>query len=407
MSQKKIAVVGAGIVGLSTSYYLQSSGHQVTLYDQNNPGSGTSRGHASVIADYGIPALNQPDVWKNLFRYLFYKDSPLAISWTYIPSLLPWATQFLKNCNVTSMNFTAKTMAGLLKDALPTYQSLLSEINANELITHKGTLYVWMKQKEQPSHAQIKVRQLNNVEQINISKHEIHDLEPNLSDKIKGGWYFPKACHTLNPDKILKKLFNKFIEKNGLFIQERVSSVNNEDKKFKINGQNYDDLVICCGAFSKELVKEIEGKTIPLETERGYHVEYLGMQEFLSRPTCLVESGMYLTPLEYGIRAAGTVELAGNTDQINQSRINFINNNARKLIPKLQDYQNTWLGYRPTLPDCLPVISKSSKFDNLYYAFGHNHLGWTLGPITGKIVTRLINKDKFDNQALEMNRFIK
>ena len=172
--------------------------------------------------------------WKNLFRYLFYKDSPLAISWTYIPSLLPWATQFLKNCNVTSMNFTAKTMAGLLKDALPTYQSLLSEINANDLIAHKGTLYVWMKQKEQPSHAQIKVRQLNNVEQINISKHEIHDLEPNLSDQIKGGWYFPKACHTLNPDKILNKLFNKFIEKNGLFIQERVSSVNNEDKKFKI-----------------------------------------------------------------------------------------------------------------------------------------------------------------------------
>ena len=115
MSQKKIAVVGAGIVGLSTSYYLQSSGHQVTLYDQNNPGSGTSRGHASVIADYGIPALNQPDVWKNLLRYLFYKDSPLAISWTYIPSLLPWATQFLKNCNVTSMNFTAKTMAGLCR----------------------------------------------------------------------------------------------------------------------------------------------------------------------------------------------------------------------------------------------------------------------------------------------------
>jgi D-amino-acid dehydrogenase len=264
-----------------------------------------------------------------------------------------------------------------------------------------------MKQKEQPSNAQIKVRQLNNVEQINISKHEIHDLEPSLSDQIKGGWYFPKACHTLNPDKILKKLFNKFIEKNGLFIKQRVSSLNNEGKKFNINSQNYDDLVICCGAFSKELVKHIEGKTIPLETERGYHVEYLGMQEFLSRPTCLVESGMYLSPLEYGIRAAGTVELAGIKDEINQSRINFINNNARKLIPKLQDYQNTWLGYRPTLPDCLPIISKSPKFDNLFYAFGHNHLGWTLGPITGKIVTGLINKDKFDHQALEMNRFIK
>ena len=140
-----------------------------------------------------------------------------------------------------------------------------------------------MKQKEQPSNAQIKVRQLNNVEQINISKHEIHDLEPNLSDKIKGGWYFPKACHTLNPDKILEKLFNKFIEKNGLFIKQRVSSLNNEGKKFNINSQNYDDLVICCGAFSKELVKHIEGKTIPLETERGPFQS----QEVLFFPLCV------------------------------------------------------------------------------------------------------------------------
>ncbi len=407
MLKKKVAVVGAGIVGLSTAFYLQSSEHQVTLFDKNHPGSGTSRGHASVIADYAIPALNQNDVWKNLIKFLFFKNSPLSIRWSYLPYLLPWIVKFLKNCNSTSMNFTAKHMATLLNEALPTYKNLLDEIDANDLIVNKGTLYVWMDEKEKTSQDQINIRQKYNVEQIRVSKDEILDLEPNLNSKIKGGWFFPKAHHTLNPDKILNKIFLKFKEKNGIFNREEVPFINYTNGKYNINDFTFDDVVICCGAFSNKLVEQLEGKSIPLETERGYHLEFLGMQEHLSRPTSLVEAGMYLSPLEYGIRAAGTVELAGNKSDINQSRINYLDHYAKKLIPNLNDYKNTWLGFRPTLPDCLPIIGRSPKLNNLFYAFGHNHLGWSLGPVTGKIITRLINDEDYNNnEAFFIDRFL-
>ncbi len=403
---RNIAVIGAGIVGLSTSYYLQSSGHIVTIFDQNDPGSGTSRGHANVIADYGVPALNQPDIWRNLLRYIFNSDSPLQISWSYLPKMLPWIVKFLKNCNSKSMNYTAEQMTSLLKDALPSYETLLTEIGATDLLTHKGVLYVWINEREKPTPDQIEVRKKNNVEQISLSPAEILDLEPNLSKSIKGGWYFPRAHHTLNPDKILNKLFLKFLEKGGQFLKEKVFSINSSQGKFKIKNRDFDCLIICSGAFSKDLVSQLENKRIPLETERGYHLEFLGMQDYLTRPTCLVESGMYLTPLEYGIRAAGTVELAGTKKKINESRLKYINHYAKQLIPKLQDYQNSWLGYRPTLPDCLPIISKSPKLENLYYGFGHNHLGWTLGPVTGKVISGLVNGETPNNPAFSIDKYL-
>tara|TARA_Y100000768_G_C23912705_1_gene650761 strand:+ start:111 stop:1028 length:918 start_codon:yes stop_codon:yes gene_type:complete len=305
------------------------------------------------------------------------------------------------------MNFTAENMASLLKKALPTYQNLLNEIGARDLIENKGMLYVWIDEKEKPTKNQISIRHQHNVEQIELSREKILELEPNLTPNIKGGWYFPQAHHTVNPDKILNKLFSKFIEKGGTFIKEKVSSIKQLNPKFEINHQNFDDVVICCGAFSNDLVKQLEGKAIPLETERGYHIEFLEQQDLLSRPISLVESGTYLTPLDYGIRAAGTVELAGNDSQINHNRIKYIEHYAKKLIPNLKNYQRSWLGFRPTLPDCLPVIGKSKKINNLYYAFGHNHLGWTLGPITGKIISQLINNKNLEYQEFRIDRFFK
>ena len=185
------------------------------------------------------------------------------------------------------MNYTAEHMTSLLKNALQSYETLLSEIGATDLVTHKGVLYVWINEKEKPTYDQIEIRKRNNVEQVSLSKDEILDLEPNLSSSIKGGWYFPRAHHTLNPDKILNKLFLKFTEKMGKFLKEKVVSVNHSFGKFSINNKNYDCLIVCGGAFSKDLVNQLENKSIPLETERGYHLEFLGTQEYLTRPTCL------------------------------------------------------------------------------------------------------------------------
>jgi len=407
VNQKKIAVIGAGIIGLCTAYYLQKAGCRVILIDKQDPGSGTSRGHASMIANYGVPGINQPQVWGQLPRYLFSKSSPIAIQWSKIGKLTPWLIQFLKNCNTASMKKTALHTSSLLKSALPNYQELLKEVGAQNLLTHRGVLYVWIDPRQQPNPSQINIRSESGVEQIKLSGQEIRELEPNLSKKIQGGWHFPKAHHTLDPDLILKKLYQSYLSQGGQFQKEDVSAIHPSENLIQINNNQFDQVVLCTGAFSKSLVKQIEGYFIPLETERGYHIEFYDKQQLLSHPTSLVESGMYLTPLHNRLRAVGTVELGGLHTKISQARINYIARDAQRLLPALQDYQNPWLGFRPTLPDCLPVLGKSPKFKNIFYAFGHNHLGWTLGPTTGKLICNLIIKNIPIDQTFHISRFLK
>ena len=406
MKQNKIAVIGAGIIGLCSAYYLQKAGCQVILIDKQEPGSGTSRGHASMIANYGVPGINQPQVWGQLPRYLFSKTSPIAIQWSKIGKLTPWLIQFLKNCNSTSMKKTAAHTSSLLKSALPNYQELLKEVGTQNLLTHRGVLYVWIDPHQQPNSSQVNIRSESGVEQIKLSGEEIRELEPNLSSQIQGGWHFPKAHHTLDPDIILGKLHQSFLSRGGQFQKEEVSAIHPKEGSIQINHSDYDQVVVCTGAFSKSLVRQIEGQFIPLETERGYHIEFIEKQQLLSRPTSLVESGMYLTPLRKRLRAVGTVELGGLHSNISQARIDYIARDAKRLLPSLQDYQNPWLGYRPTLPDCLPVLGKSPKFKNIFYAFGHNHLGWTLGPTTGKLITDLICHGREINSVYSINRYL-
>ena len=152
-------------------------------------------------------------------------------------------------------------------------------------------MYVWIDPRQQPNSTQINIRSELGVEQIKLSGQEIRELEPNLSSQIQGGWHFPKAHHTLDPDIILGKLHQNFLSRGGQFKKEEVSAIHPEEGSAQINNSDYDQVVICTGAFSKELVRQIEGQFIPLETERGYHIEFIEKQQLLSRPTCLVESG--------------------------------------------------------------------------------------------------------------------
>ena len=151
MSQTRIAVIGAGIIGLCSAFYLQKAGNQVILIDKLEPGTGTSRGHASMIANYGVPGINQPNVWGQLPKYLFSKTSPISIQWSKIGKLTPWLIQFLKNCNTASMKKTAAHTSSLLKSALPNYQELLKEVGTQNLLTHLGVLYVWINPRQQPN----------------------------------------------------------------------------------------------------------------------------------------------------------------------------------------------------------------------------------------------------------------
>jgi len=393
----KIGIVGAGIQGISNALFLQKKGFNVTIFDRDEPGSpAASYGNAGHFSPYASVPINRPDVLTDIPAMLLSSTGPLALKWNYVPKMIPWFLQFIRNCTTNRMMHTAKNMHQILDLALPAYDELFDEIELGGLVEKKGILYIWNNQSLKSRELEIKIRDELGVDQQTVTPKEIHDLEPNIKPIYHGGVYYRHGRHARNPKKILLKLFELFLKKGGKFLKMNIKDINFNDEKPVIKAETqsflFDKIVIACGSFSKKLTDNLDEK-IPLDTERGYHVHFKGCDNLLSRPVIFQNRGFGITPMEQGLRVVGTVEFGGLDNPLSKSRINNLINNAKYVMGDLPDHEDEWLGFRPTLPDYLPVIGPSKKYKNVFYCFGHHHLGWTLGPISGKIISGMIAEE--------------
>ena len=408
LSKKKfsVGVIGAGIQGVCISLCLIKKGFKVTLLDRSEPGNSASYGNAGHFSPYASVPINRPDILVDVPAMLLSSNGPLALKWNYVPKMIPWIIKFIKNCTNKKMKHTAKYMHQILDLALPAYDELFEEIDISNLVEKKGIMYFWNNQNLKSRELEINLRKELGVEQKLLNKHEIHDLEPNIRQVYDAGVFYPSARHARNPKKILEKLFELFIQKGGIFEKQNVEEIKYENEKPQIKTNkkifSFDKAVIACGAFSKQLTDQMNEK-IPLDTERGYHVHFKGYEHLLQRPVVFQNRGFGITPMEQGLRVVGTVEFGGLKNPLNKRRIKNLVRNAKYLFPDLPEHEDEWLGFRPTLPDYLPVIGPSKKYKNILYAFGHHHLGWTLGAITGKIISKIINEE---NTNLDLNTYI-
>ena len=391
--KKKIAVIGAGIQGVCNALFLQKKGFEVTLFDRDEPGNAASYGNAGHFSPYASVPLNRPDVLLDVPAMLFSSRGPLALKWNYVPKMLPWFYKFLQNCSQNKMLHTAKYMHQILNLSLPAFDELFDEVNIDGLVENNGILYVWNDQNLKSRNLEIKIRKDLGVKQQVLSKTDIHDLEPNLKKFYHGGVFYDYARHARNPRKILVKLFENFLNKKGKFTKINIKDLDFEDNKPVLRSENqrftFDKLVIACGAFSKILTDKLQEK-IPLDTERGYHVHFEGFDHLISRPIVYSNRGFGMTPMEQGLRVVGTVEFGGLNNPLSKNRIKNLIINAKEMLDGLPEHKDEWLGFRPTLPDFLPIIGPSKNYENVYYFFGHHHLGWTLGAISGKIISNMI-----------------
>ena len=407
VSKPSIGVIGAGIQGICTSLHLINKGFKVTIIDREEPGiKSASYGNAGHFSPYASVPLNRPDVLIDVPSMLLSSTGPLSLQWNYVPKMIPWFIKFIKNCTKEKMMHTAKYMHQILDLALPAYDELFEEIDVTGLVENKGIMYFWTKKDLKSRELEINIRKELGVKQQLLNADEIHDLEPNIRKIYHAGILYPYARHAKNPGKILLKLFNLFIKKGGVFQKKNVEEISFsfDEKpivKTNLNFYKFDKLVIACGAFSKKLTDQANEK-IPLDTERGYHVHFKGYDHLLSRPVIFLNRGFGITPMEQGLRVVGTVEFGGLENPPSKKRIQNLINNAKYLFPELTKHQDEWLGFRPTLPDFLPVIGPSKNYKNLFYSFGHNHLGWTLGAISGKILSGIIAKE---NTNLELSPY--
>jgi len=393
--KSSIGVIGAGIQGVCISLYLIKKGFKVTLIDQEDPGKNSaSYGNAGHFSPYASVPMNRPDILADVPSMLLNSKGPLALKWNYVPKMIPWFLKFIKNCSRKNMMHTAKYMHQILDLALPAYDELFKDIDVSELVENKGIMYFWTDKDLKSRELEIKIRNELGVKQQLLTPHEIHDLEPHIKKIYHGGILYPNAKHARNPKKILLKLFDLFLEKGGVFQKQNVQSLafTNDNKpiiKTNLKSYYFDKAVISCGAFSKKLTDQVDEK-IPLDTERGYHVHFKGYDHLLSRPVIFLNRGFGITPMEQGLRVVGTVEFGGLNNPPSKKRITNLVDNAKYLLPELKEHQDEWLGFRPTLPDFLPVLGPSKNHKNLFYSFGHHHLGWTLGAISGKIISGMI-----------------
>ncbi len=393
----KVGIIGAGIQGISNALFLQKKGFKVTIFDRENPGSpAASYGNAGHFSPYASLSLNRTDILLDVPAMLMRSTGPLALKWNYVPKMIPWFMKFLLNTSKNKMMHTAKNMHQILDLALPAYDELFDEIDIEGLVEKKGILYIWNDQDLKSRELEINVRNELGVHQQLVSKKEIHDLEPNIKPFYHAGVYYPYARHARNPKKILLKFFDLFLKKGGVFKKLDIKNIEFQDEQPIINSISekflFDRVVIACGAFSKKLTDNLDEK-IPLDTERGYHVHFKGCDHLLQRPVIFSNRGFGITPMEQGLRVVGTVEFGGLENPLSKSRIKNLINNAKYMLGDLPDHEDEWLGFRPTLPDFLPVMGPSKNHKNVFYCFGHHHLGWTLGPISGKIVSGMIAKE--------------
>ena len=396
MKKLKIGIIGAGIQGVCNALFLQKKGFQVTLFDRDEPGNAASYGNAGHFSPYASVPLNRTDILTDIPSMLLSSRGPLALKWNYIFKMIPWFSKFLINCSNKNMKHTAKYMHQILDLSLPAYDELFDEIQLDNLVESKGIMYVWTNENLKSRELEIKMREELGVKQKLLSPKEIHDLEPNLKPFYDGGVFYDYARHTRNPKKILIKLFDLFLKKGGKFLKLDIKDLEFEEKTPVIKSDTqrfiFDKIVIACGAFSKKLTDKLF-ENIPLDTERGYHVHFKGFDHLISRPVVYANRGFGMTPMEQGLRVVGTVEFGGLNNPLTKSRVKNLILNAKDMVDGLPDHEDEWLGFRPTLPDFLPIIGPSKHYENVFYSFGHHHLGWTLGAISGKIITKMIAEE--------------
>jgi D-amino-acid dehydrogenase len=386
-AQAEIAVIGAGVVGLACALRLHQAGHEVVLVAPEDYESGASYGNAGVIADYAVMPVGTPDVLRDLPRLLFNRDSPLSIRHAAIATLAPWLMRFARECLPGRAQANAQAISALLAPSAQMWRDMAAEIGARDQLKAHGSLYLYETPKQAVDLANL--RRLGvTVEGLNDA--ELGQLEPALRGH-SGGAFFPNTQTVNDPATLMRALRAAVVEIPR--IRARVERLTRGAQGITLTGPGLNlraaRVVLAAGAWSKRLAAQA-GDRVPLDTERGYHLEYDLPENPLTRQTSPVARGFYFCPMQGRLRVAGTVELGGLSAPPSPHRWAVMERGARAILPQLGAPSRRWMGFRPSIPDSRPVIGPSRLGNDVVHAYGHGHLGLTLAPVTAQMVVDIM-----------------
>ena len=396
MSEPRTIVIGAGIVGVCCAAFLQRQGRRVVVVDRLPPGEATSFGNAGSLSWSSCVPIAVPGLLPQVPGWLLRRDGPLTIRWRYLPRLMPWLWRFVRAGRLDRLEAASAAMAALHAPALDLHRMLAREAGIADLVRASGFVHVYTRALADRS-GQIQWRLVSRhgaaIEVLNAG--ELRELEPDLSDRYVQAVYIRDQGYAANPGRLVKGLARHVAASGGEIVQSEVTG-------FEISGDRVSavrtagaslaarDVVIAAGAWSTRLTRML-GFTVPLETERGYHVTLADPGVEVRHTIMESERKFVATPMEMGLRFAGTVELAGVDAAPDYRRAEAILEGAARMFPGLRTSPHTrWMGRRPSLPDGLPVIGPSPRQSNVYLAFGHAHTGMIGAPNTGRLVAGMV-----------------
>ncbi len=396
MSARRAVVVGAGIVGICCGLELQKRGWSVTIVDRLAPATACSFGNAGILASMAVVPLALPGFAWQLPRMLLDPDSPLVIRWGALPRLLPWLLHLRRAATLARVASTADAMKALHTGAVEMHQALARAAGVPELVRPSPGLYV----HRQASAIDVgnglawRLRRERGAEIEVLDGPALREAEPGLSPEYTRGVRVGPMGYTANPLRLAQAYAGMFTRGGGAMLRAEVHAlrpmgptVGIETGTERIDAEA---VVVAAGAWSRRLVQPL-GLDLALIAERGYHMTFADPGIRLRHVVSELELHFAVTPMEMGLRVAGTEELGLADDPPSWRRAEALRQQAQRMFPNARLEAGTrWMGPRPGMPDSLPAIGPVPGHPNIFMAAGHGHLGLTGAPHTGRIVAALV-----------------
>ncbi len=398
---KNVAIVGGGIIGLCSAYYLNKAGHKVTIFDDGNLDDTCSVGNAGMIVPSHIIPLAAPGMISKGIRWMFNSKSPFYVKPRLNGHLIKWGMKFYAHANKGHVEKSVPVLKEISLLSKGLYQQLQSEKHFDFGYEERGLMMLYREpetEKEEIEAAHLSNQ--NGIEAQVLSLAEVQKLEPDVKVSARGGVYFPGDAH-LVPQILVKNLII-YLKEQGVIIRSQ-TCVND----FVLNGRkvesllesggqlSFDEYIIATGAWSGIFCEKL-GIDLPMQSGKGYSFTLPDVRKNIRIPSILIEGRVAVTPMGTSLRFGGTMEINGTDRSININRVKGIIETIPKFYPEMKvelpKQQNVWNGLRPCSPDGLPYIGRSRKLSNVIIATGHSMMGLSLGPATGKLVSELVDE---------------
>ena len=407
-----IHIIGGGIIGLATAVTLQARGIKVALLDANEIGQGASFGNAGHLAAEQVFPIADASMLRHIPAMLFNPTGPLRIDWRYLPRLMPWAMQLLMNMRPEPFERIHQALLTLNQSSIQTWQDFANQWQLNDWVHVEGSLLT----VEKPVSVALLKAHGNRLNEIGVanellSQKELLVHEPALQDNQLAALFFPNTGHITNLKAVMKQLSHSFIALGGHTIEHcRVLEAAVHTDGILLTTSQGDmtasKVMLSAGAHSKILARQLTGVTVPLDTERGYHLMLPHEQQRLQIPVSSMDRRFIMTPMQEGLRLAGTVEYAGLEAPANMRRAHMLLQQAQPMLkaPLNANDSVPWMGFRPSTADSLPIID---KIDKVFLNFGHQHLGLTQAVVSARMVAELYFDETpvIDPKPYRLNRF--